>query len=347
MSIEQDKFITELQANFDFNVFIMMRYRESPHFTEIEQSIKNTLMLYGLKARFAKDRSLSDDLWTNIEIYMNYSKYGIAVFEEIYDREFNPNISLELGYMYALSRRCLLLKDNRMPRLPTDTCGKIYKDFDICKISNSINIKIKEWCENDLGLEIIKLKKEIKPFEINEKLIYDLNNEKLNELSWTFFDSSGFDFYSNKITYSIEENIFTFYLKSNSEESLGINKSIRSLHGKFEFEYKVFTNDRNFSNIYFCVIPMKENGPNRTGYIEIGSSYHYDKKNAFSPYRKRFFIPSEHFSDDNWHKGEIIFDFRNTKEAFYCILAPRINEGCENVNKGELYVKNIKVFSFE
>ena len=55
-------------------------------------------------ARFAKDRALVDGLWDNIVLYMRHCRFGLVVFEDIDEREFNPNISLELGYMYALGR---------------------------------------------------------------------------------------------------------------------------------------------------------------------------------------------------------------------------------------------------
>ena len=138
----QPTLLSELKQSSEHNVFVMMRYRASDHFRQIETVIRETLSKYGLTARLAKDAALSDDLWGNIEIYMRYCRFGIAVFEEIDEREFNPNISLELGYMYALTRRCLLLKDRHMPRLPTDICGRIYRSFDTHLLAESLAEKI-------------------------------------------------------------------------------------------------------------------------------------------------------------------------------------------------------------
>ena len=134
------------------NVLVMMRYRDQEYFKEIESTIRDVLGSYGMKARFAKDKAYSDDLWENIKIYLHGCKYGIVVFEEIDEREYNPNVSLELGYMYALGKRCLLLKEKRMKRLPTDVCGKLYKDFDQFHIGKSIHERIEEWLEKDLGI---------------------------------------------------------------------------------------------------------------------------------------------------------------------------------------------------
>lgn len=144
--------IHRLEASFDTNVFVMMRYREDSKFYEIEASIRSMLTTFGLQTRLAKDAALHDDLWENIMLYMKNSKYGLVVFEELEEREFNPNISIELGYMLALDRRCLVLKDRRMRSLPTDICGKIYRAFDPYHIRDSLEDQILRWCRDDLGL---------------------------------------------------------------------------------------------------------------------------------------------------------------------------------------------------
>lgn len=133
-------------------VFVMMRYREGENHAAIEAAITSTLARFGLTARFAKDKAYSDDLWENVRIYMHTCKYGIAVFEEIDERSFNPNVAMELGYMYALSRRVLLLKDKRMPAMPTDVIGRIYRPFDTYHIADTIGQQIDAWAQKDLGL---------------------------------------------------------------------------------------------------------------------------------------------------------------------------------------------------
>jgi hypothetical protein len=133
------------------NVFVMMRYGSSPQFEAIERALRTSLGSYGFRALLARDRAFTDLLWDNVRIYMRASSYGIAVFEEIDEREFNPNISIELGFMIALGRRCLLLKEKRMPRLPTDFCGHLYKDFDVFNINESISRQIDAWMR-DLGI---------------------------------------------------------------------------------------------------------------------------------------------------------------------------------------------------
>ena len=81
--------------------------------------------------------------------------YGVCIFEEIDEREFNPNVPLEYGFMRAMNRHVLLLKDIRMPKLPTDMTGKLYRNFDTYNITLTIREQISQWAERDLGLKAI------------------------------------------------------------------------------------------------------------------------------------------------------------------------------------------------
>ncbi len=66
---------------------------------------------------------------------------------------FNPNVALELGYMYALRRRCLLLKDQRMKSLPNDVTGKLFRASDTYDIKTSVSREVRAWLGKDLRLE--------------------------------------------------------------------------------------------------------------------------------------------------------------------------------------------------
>jgi hypothetical protein len=127
------------------NVFIMMRYRECEQYLKIERVIKNKLSECGLKGHLARDFWYSKDLWDNVRIYMLACDLGIAIFDEIDSRDFNPNISIELGFFEALGKEALLLKDKRMPTLPIDFCGYLYRDFDTYKIKKSISEQLFSW----------------------------------------------------------------------------------------------------------------------------------------------------------------------------------------------------------
>jgi hypothetical protein len=140
--------------NVDRNVFAMMRFRSGPQYDEIHDAISSGMACYGLTLLRADDKDYTGDLWENVCLCMLGSRFGVAVFEEIDLREFNPNVALELGFMTALGKRCLLLKDQRMPRMPTDIVGKLYKEFDSYDITATIQRAIKSWAR-DLGLQAV------------------------------------------------------------------------------------------------------------------------------------------------------------------------------------------------
>jgi hypothetical protein len=138
--------------DYEQNVFLMMRFKETEHFEEITRVVRGTLRRYGLHVLRADDKEYSEDLWANVCVYALGCKCGVAVFEEIDEREFNPNIALEPGFMMAQGKRCLLLKDKRMPKLPTDVMGKLYKTFDSYKIPQTIARQLRSWLV-DIGVK--------------------------------------------------------------------------------------------------------------------------------------------------------------------------------------------------
>lgn len=137
--------------DIDRNVFLMMRFKKSEVHSRITQVLRQQMVQYGLNLTRADDKEYADDLWDNVCLYMLGSKYGVAVFEEIDEREFNPSVALELGFMLAQNKRCLILKDRRMPKMPTDIVGKLYKEFDTYNIENSIIPCVQAWVR-DIGL---------------------------------------------------------------------------------------------------------------------------------------------------------------------------------------------------
>jgi hypothetical protein len=133
------------------NVFVMMRFRESDQLRAVHDTIRSALAECGFEAIRADDRDYTGELWTNIEVCMTGCNYGIAVFEDIDDRAFNPNVSLELGYMMGRRKRCLILKEKRLPELPTDVVHRLYKPFDAFKIADTVRSQVIRWIDVDLG----------------------------------------------------------------------------------------------------------------------------------------------------------------------------------------------------
>jgi hypothetical protein len=134
--------------NYDMNCFIIMPFRDTPVHSEIYKVISDTLSELGFNALRADMKSFSDDLFLNILAYIHGCKFGIAVFERVLSNDFNPNVSLEVGYFLGLRKPVLLLKDQTLPRLPSDLVGRLYTEFDTFNIKETLPIGIKTWLLN-------------------------------------------------------------------------------------------------------------------------------------------------------------------------------------------------------
>lgn len=134
------------------NVFVMMRFLTSTQLDEVHAAVKDTLGARGFHAVRADDRDYTGELWSNIEVYMTCCRLGVAVFEDIESRDFNPNVSLELGYMLGRHKRCLILKEQRLPDLPADVVHRLYKPFDMFNVTASVSREVARWVDVDLGV---------------------------------------------------------------------------------------------------------------------------------------------------------------------------------------------------
>lgn len=141
---------------FDNNVFGMTRFADSSE--DSADPVAHTLATartvcasHGLEFHLASDRAIHDDLWTNVTAHMWASRYGIGLFEDLADRGLNYNLLIEVGGMLTTGRRCALLKDGSISRMPTDLVGHIYKSVDLQDQAQVADI-LHGWIRDDLGI---------------------------------------------------------------------------------------------------------------------------------------------------------------------------------------------------
>src|ERR1039457_800504 len=128
--------------------FIMMQFGKTKAHNAIVASLRNELGSHGIKAVRADHKEYHEDLFWNIMTYIYGCEFGIAIFERLEMDEFNPNIALEVGYMMALKKPILLLKDRTLKNLNTDLIGKLYKTFDPQAISGTLAPKARQWLKD-------------------------------------------------------------------------------------------------------------------------------------------------------------------------------------------------------
>jgi len=131
--------------------FIIMQFGNTKSHQAIVTTIKETLKNHDITALRADDKEYMDDLFPNIKTYMHACDFGIAVYDRITEDDFNPNVSLEVGYMLGMGKNVLLLKDKTLKSLQTDLTGKLYKAFDTTDIDKTMPQHIEKWL-SDRGL---------------------------------------------------------------------------------------------------------------------------------------------------------------------------------------------------
>ena len=149
------------ESPYERNVFIMMpfRHEDDERYERIVTSIKAVLEKHKFKGWMASDKNLANQLWDNVASFMLACKYGIAIFtrvereNEIRVKEFNPNVSLELGFFLSRGKKVLILKDKILPNLQTDLVGHLYEPFDLNKSGAQIPIVIEKWVQALLAEE--------------------------------------------------------------------------------------------------------------------------------------------------------------------------------------------------
>ena len=89
-----------------------------------------------------------DELFQNVKVYLHSCDFGIAIYERILSDDFNPNVSLEVGYLLGMNKNVLLLKDKTLATLNSDLTGRLYKEFDTNNIEESIETSLEKWLKD-------------------------------------------------------------------------------------------------------------------------------------------------------------------------------------------------------
>ncbi|HEY3295710.1 MAG TPA: hypothetical protein VGL38_09745 [bacterium] len=132
--------------------FLMMKFTKTKSHEQIARMLKDTLAEKGIIGLRADDKQYMDELFPNIKVYMHGCNFGIAVFEQIQGDEFNPNVTLEVGYMLGMGKDVLLLKDNTLKDMPSDLIGRLYRPFDTREIEQTLPPQVRSWLL-DKGLQ--------------------------------------------------------------------------------------------------------------------------------------------------------------------------------------------------
>jgi len=125
--------------------FILMPFEKSEGYDKILKTIKNILQENDYFGVRADDKLFHNDVLYNILTYLHGCDFGIAIFDKSEVTTFNPNVSLEVGFLLALNKPVFLLKDKNLTMLQSDLAGKLYFEFDPQNIEQAISPMLKKW----------------------------------------------------------------------------------------------------------------------------------------------------------------------------------------------------------
>lgn len=125
--------------------FLVMRFTSGKAFSAIVTAIKETATKHGISIVRADEHEFHADLWGNVRTFLHGCSFGVTVYERIEQDEPNANVGLEIGYLLAMSKPVLLLKERTVKTLQADLMGKLYKEFDEHDPEGSIPGQLTKW----------------------------------------------------------------------------------------------------------------------------------------------------------------------------------------------------------
>lgn len=156
MSISLDR-LRERYPDYSRCGFLIMRFTATSPYQRILSAIDKTAREYGLHILRADAHDFHGDLLANVRTYLHGCSFGIAVYERIESEEHNANVGLEVGYLMALNKPVLLLKDRTLPKLQADLAGRLYRTFDPFDPEGTIPPQLIRWFE-DYGIVVSERK---------------------------------------------------------------------------------------------------------------------------------------------------------------------------------------------
>lgn len=122
-------------GSYDKSVFVMSKFpnRDEAVDKELEHVlgvVSNAIAAAGFVPRIARGPSrYHQGLWDNVELHLLGCKQGIAIVEDRYLDELNPNVTMEWGWMRGMGKAVLFLIEDGFTNSRADIGGLIEDSF--------------------------------------------------------------------------------------------------------------------------------------------------------------------------------------------------------------------------
>jgi hypothetical protein len=139
-------------ATFDKSVFVMTKFPDlknpTPADAQLEaviNAVRGAVRGCDFVARLANDGQYHNILWDNVELYLLGCRRGIAIVEDKYLPELNPNVAMEWGWMRGMGRNVLYLVEKDFKKQRADWAGLIEYPFDWANPTADIKAGVEAW----------------------------------------------------------------------------------------------------------------------------------------------------------------------------------------------------------
>lgn len=122
--------------DYDKSVFIMTKYPQpdgstiSAELQQIIDLIRDGIVARGFTPRLASEDQYYRWLWDNVELGLLYCRRGVALVEDRYAPELNPNVAMEWGWMHGMGRDVLFLQEQDFRHHRANWDGLLRREFD-------------------------------------------------------------------------------------------------------------------------------------------------------------------------------------------------------------------------
>src|SRR5262249_39999482 len=120
-------------APYERSVFIMTKFPDGKEPNDVALdavigAVKAAITEANMVPRIA-EYAYHDWLWDNVELFLMGCSRGVAIVEDRYRSEFNPNVALEWGWMKGMGKKVFFLMEETFAHSRADWQGLLSKTF--------------------------------------------------------------------------------------------------------------------------------------------------------------------------------------------------------------------------
>lgn len=125
----------QTRGGFEDSVFIMTKYpgndqsQAASDLRRVIDAVQGEVRHRGYSPRLASEQNHHRWLWDNVELYLCGCARGVAIVEDRYLPELNPNVAIEWGWMVGMGRKVLFLREERFRHDRADWAGLLSAQF--------------------------------------------------------------------------------------------------------------------------------------------------------------------------------------------------------------------------